>query len=150
MRKPERVSHLAQGGKGDVEESTEFLSAATRRSFDDVHGGGERSAARLRGEPVALVIAPGRPPAQARGIRARREAFRTVTCAPEYPERARTSHHSSAWRVTKPRSTSTNLLQPPQPPPASPSLRQAVASTLGNGGTSRNQSPASREFLSTS
>src|SRR6266567_5257450 len=119
MRKPERVSHLAQGGKGDVEESTEFLSAATRRSFDDVHGGGERSAARLRGEPVALVIAPGRPPAQARGIRARREAFRTVTCAPEYPERARTSHHSSAWRVTKPRSTSTNLLQPPQPPPAS-------------------------------
>src|SRR5204863_472722 len=45
--------------------------------------------------------------------------------------------HSGAWRVITPRSTS-------------PILLQAVASTLGNGGTSRNHSPASREFLSTS
>src|SRR5213593_414133 len=52
----ERVTDLAQRGKGDVEESTEFFSAAACRPFDDVHGGGERSAARLRGEPVALVI----------------------------------------------------------------------------------------------
>src|SRR5213595_3718992 len=56
MGESERVSDLAQRREGDVEESTELFGAAACRSFDDVHGGGERSAARLRGEPVALVI----------------------------------------------------------------------------------------------
>src|SRR6266699_4010322 len=46
--------------------------------------------------------------------------------------------------------SSTKLHQPPPTSPTCPSLRQPVASTLGNGGTSRNHSPASREFLSTS
>src|SRR5205809_2540145 len=45
-------------------------------------------------------------------------------------------------------STSTNLHPPP--PSSRTSSAHAVASTLGNGGTSRNHSPASREFLSTS
>src|SRR5206468_94445 len=56
MGESERVSDLAQRREGDVEESTELFGAAACRSFDDVHGGGERGAARLRGEPVALVI----------------------------------------------------------------------------------------------
>src|SRR5256885_12325349 len=42
-------------------------------------------------------------------------------------------------------STSTNLHPPP--PSSRTSSAQAVASTFGNGGTSRNHSPASREFL---
>src|SRR3989454_5544082 len=45
-------------------------------------------------------------------------------------------------------STSTNLHPPP--PSSRTSSAHAVASTLGNGGTSRNHSPASREFLTTS
>src|SRR5438105_8979178 len=44
-------------------------------------------------------------------------------------------------------STSTNLHPPP--PSSRTSSAHAVASTLGNGGTSRNHSPASRECLST-
>src|SRR5439155_17082925 len=42
--------------KGDVQKAAELLAAAACRSFDNVHGGGERGAACLRGEPVTLVV----------------------------------------------------------------------------------------------
>src|SRR2546425_8741853 len=61
---------------------------------------------------------------------------------------SRLYHFAARWALLppfRPPPTSTHLHHPSEPPSA-----QAVASTLGNGGTSRNHSPASREFLSTS
>src|SRR5437867_4259934 len=52
---------------------------------------------------------------------------------------------TAAVNLHLPPRSSTILHHPPRT-----SAVQAVASTLGNGGTSRNHSPASREFLSTS
>src|SRR3989441_8651886 len=54
--------------------------------------------------------------------------------------RERVNYDFSSYYLHQPPPTSTNL----------PNLLQAVASTFGKGGTSRNHSPASREFLSTS
>src|SRR6266705_2176686 len=61
---------------------------------------------------------------------------------------SRLYHFAARWALLppfRPPPTSTHLHHPSEPPSA-----QAVASTFGNGGTSRNHSPASREFLSTS
>src|SRR5437763_4467075 len=42
VSEPQRVSDFAQLRERDVEETTEFLGAASRRSLDDIDGGGER------------------------------------------------------------------------------------------------------------
>src|SRR5207244_2741085 len=86
-----------------------------------------------------------------RNVQATERELEPILCSRDHPD-AVILHH--------PPPSSTNLHQPPQPPPTStnlpnlhptsPILLQAVASTLGNGGTPRNHSPASREFLSTS
>src|SRR5713101_3366455 len=104
--------------------STEFFGAAACRAFDDVHGGGERRASRLRGEPVALVIWESFcDPVDRQG--------EFVTFAPRMkpfvPGHARKNtgwrtwswDRFGAWRVTTTRSTSPNLPQPPQPPSGS-------------------------------
>src|SRR5713101_414165 len=109
--------------------STEFFGAAACRAFDDVHGGGERRASRLRGEPVALVIWESFcDPVDRQG--------EFVTFAPRMkpfvPGHARKNtgwrtwswDRFGAWRVTTTRSTSPNLPQPPQPAPAS--IRQSL------------------------
>src|SRR6266699_507967 len=77
-----------------------------------------------------------------RNVQATEREFEPILCSRDHPD-AVILHHP-------PPSSSTKLHQPPPTSPTCPSLRQAVASTLGNGGTSRNHSPASREFLSTS
>src|SRR5213080_3339083 len=49
VSEPQRVSDFAQRRERDVEETTEFLGAASRRSLDDIDGGRECRAPELRG-----------------------------------------------------------------------------------------------------
>src|SRR6266566_1529364 len=86
-----------------------------------------------------------------RNVQATEREFEPILCSRDHPD-AVILHHPppSSTKLHQPPPSSTKLHQPPPTSPTCPSLRQAVASTLGNGGTSRNHSPASREFLSTS
>ena len=54
-REAQGVPDFGQGSKRNIEEATEVLDAAARRSLDDVHGGGKRGTASLRCQPVALL-----------------------------------------------------------------------------------------------
>src|SRR5207244_13009049 len=83
-----------------------------------------------------------------RNVQATERELEPILCSRDHPD-AVILHH--------PPPTSTILHQPPPASPnlpnlhpTSPILLQAVASTLGTGGTPRNHSPASPEFLSTS